>query len=125
VTICPNKLSDAVARVAVQEENRDRLYQRGRALLQQNRKIFSDWLAELGEGFSWVPPKAGAMAFVKYSSPTPSLELVERIRNNQSTLIVPGIHLGLEGHVRIWLGGKRDYLGEGLRRIAEEMSALR
>jgi aspartate/methionine/tyrosine aminotransferase len=125
VTICPNKLSDAVARVAVQEENRDRLYERGRALLQQNRKIFSDWLTGLGEGFSWVPPKAGAIAFVKYPSPTPSLELIERIRSNQSTLIVPGIHLGLEGYVRIWLGGKRDYLEEGLRRIAEEMSSLR
>jgi aspartate/methionine/tyrosine aminotransferase len=124
LTICPNKLSDAVARVAVQEKNRDQLYERGRALLQRNRQIFSEWLAELGEGFSYVPPKAGAMAFVKYSSPTPSLELVERIRNNQSTLIVPGIHLGLEGYVRIWLGGKQDYLEEGLRRIAVEMSSL-
>jgi len=122
LTICPNKLSDAVARVAVQEKNRDQLYERGRALLQRNRQIFSEWLTELGEGFSYVPPEAGAMAFVKYSSPTPSLELVERIRRNQSTLIVPGIHLGLEGYVRIWLGGQQDYLEEGLRRIAEELS---
>jgi aspartate/methionine/tyrosine aminotransferase len=125
LTICPSKLSDAIARVAVQEGNRDRLYARGRALLQRNRQMFSEWLAGLGQGFSFVPPEAGAIAFVKYSSPTPSLELVERIRNNQSTLIVPGIHLGLEGYVRIWLGGKRGYLEEGLRRIAEEMSSLR
>ena len=116
--------NDAVARVAVQAENRDRLYERGRSLLQQNRQIFSEWLAELGEGFSYVPPQAGAIAFVQYSSPTPSLELVERIRENQSTLIVPGIHLGLEGYVRIWLGGKQGYLEEGLRRVAVEMSAL-
>jgi aspartate/methionine/tyrosine aminotransferase len=125
LTICPNKLSDAVARVAVQEENRNRLYERGRALLQRNRQIFSDWLTDLGEGFTWVPPQAGAIAFVNYSSSIPSLELVERIRDNQSTLIVPGIHLGLEGYVRIWLGGRQDYFEEGLRRIAVEMSALR
>jgi hypothetical protein len=124
VTICPNKLSDAVARVAVQEQNRDRLYERGRALLQRNRQIFSEWLTELGEGFSYIPPAAGAIAFLRYSSPTRSLELVERIRRNQSTLIVPGIHLGLEGYVRIWLGGKRDYLEEGLRRVAEELTSL-
>jgi len=105
VTICPNKLSDAVARVAVQEQNRERLYERGRALLQRNRQIFSEWLTELGEGFSYIPPVAGAIAFLRYSSPTRSLELVERIRRNQSTLIVPGIHLGLEGYVRIWLEG--------------------
>jgi aspartate/methionine/tyrosine aminotransferase len=125
LTICPNKLSDAVARVAVQEGNRNRLYERGRALLQRNRQIFGEWLAGLGEGFSYVPPEAGAIAFVKYDSPTPSLELIERIRDNQSTLIVPGIHLGLEGYVRIWLGGEEEYLKEGLRRVGAEMSAMR
>ena len=62
---------------------------------------------------------------MKYSSPTPSLELAERIRNNHSTLIVPGIHLGLEGYLRIWLGAKQDYLEEGLRRVAVELSAVR
>ena len=122
VTICPNKLSDAVARIAVQKENREKLYERGRSLLPRNRQIFSEWIDGLGEGFSYIAPKAGAMAFMKYSSPTPSLELAERIRNNQSTLIVPGIHLGLEGYLRIWLGGEQAYLEEGLRRIAEELS---
>ena len=122
LTICPNKLSDAVARIAVQEENRERLYERGRALLQKNRRIFSDWVAGLGDGYSFITPEAGAMAFLKYSSPTPSLELVERIRSNQSTLIVPGIYLGLEGYLRFWLGGEQAYLEEGLRRVAEELA---
>jgi len=122
VTICPNKLSDAVARIAVRKENRERLYERGRALLQRNRRIFSEWVAGLGEGFSFISPEAGAMAFLKYDSPTPSLELVEQIRTRQSTLVVPGIHLGLEGYLRIWLGGEQAYLEEGLRRIAEELA---
>jgi aspartate/methionine/tyrosine aminotransferase len=122
VTICPNKLSDAVARVAVQKDNREKLFERGRALLQRNRRIFSEWVAGLGDRFSFINPEAGAMAFMKYSSPTPSLELVERIRKNQSTLIVPGIHLGLEGYLRIWLGGEQDYLEEGLRRVAVELA---
>jgi aspartate/methionine/tyrosine aminotransferase len=121
VTICPNKLSDAVARIAVQKENREKLYERGRALLLRNRKIFDEWVAGLGEGFSYISPQAGAIAFLKYSSPTLSLELADRIRTNQSTLIVPGIHLGLEGYLRIWLGGEPAYLEEGLRRIAAEL----
>ena len=122
VTICPNKLSDAVARIAVQKENRERLYERGRALIQRNRRIFDEWVDGLGEGFSYISPQAGAIAFLKFPSSTPSLELAERIRRNQSTLVVPGIHLGLEGYLRIWLGGKQDYFEEGLRRIAEELS---
>jgi aspartate/methionine/tyrosine aminotransferase len=121
ITICPNKLSDSVARIAVQPENREKLYERGRALLQRNRRIFSDWVDDLGDGYSFIPPEAGALAFMKYPSPTPSLEIVERIRENQSTLIVPGIHLGLEGYLRIWLGGEQAYLEEGLRRIAREL----
>jgi len=124
VTICPNKLSDAVARIAVKTANREKLYERGRALIQRNRRIFSEWIDGLGDGFSFIPPKAGAIAFMKYPSSTPSLELAERIRTNRSVLVVPGIHLGLEGYLRIWLGGKQDYFEEGLRRIAEELSTL-
>ncbi len=65
------------------------------------------------------------MAFLKYSSPTPSLELVERIRSNQSTLIVPGIHLGLERYLRIWPGGEKAYLEEGLRRVRRRAFLIR
>jgi len=59
----------------------------------------------------------------RYQSPTPSFELCERIRVNQSVLIVPGAHLGLEGYIRVWLGGKPEFLREGLRRIAIELHA--
>jgi hypothetical protein len=42
------------------------------------------------------------------------------VRVNQSVLIVPGVHLGLEGFVRLWLGGRPEFLSEGLRRIGIE-----
>ena len=60
---------------------------------------------------------------MRYQSPTPSFELCERIRTNQSVLIVPGAHLGLEGYLRVWLGGKPEFLSEGLRRIGAELHA--
>jgi hypothetical protein len=50
----------------------------------------------------------------------PSYPLCERVRVNQSVLIVPGVHLGLEGFVRLWLGGRPEFLSEGLRRIGIE-----
>ena len=55
----------------------------------------------------------------------PSVELAERVRERQSTLIVPGAHVGLEGHIRIWIGGREEFMREGLRRIGAELSALR
>ena len=47
-----------------------------------------------------------------------------RIRVNQSVLIVPGAHLGLEGYLRWWLGGKPEFLTEGLRRMGIELNEM-
>ena len=121
LTICPNKLSDAVARIAVQSENRETLYARGRRLLQDNLEIMQTWVEGLGEGFHFVPPTAGAICFVRYPGDRPSVELSEQIRLRQSTLVVPGSFLGLEGYLRIWMGAQPDYLREGLRRVQTEL----
>jgi len=37
---------------------------------------------------------------------------------------VPGSHVGLEGYLRVWLGGREEFLREGLRRIGNELKAL-
>jgi aspartate/methionine/tyrosine aminotransferase len=124
LTICPGKLSDAIARTAVQPENRDRLHRRGRRLLQQNLAIAGDWIAGLGSAFSFVPPEAGAFFFMKYQAHVPSVELAERIRRDRSTLIVPGLHFGLDGYLRIWLGGEADFLRKGLDRLGTELGEL-
>jgi aspartate/methionine/tyrosine aminotransferase len=123
ITIGPNKISDAVARIAVRPENREKLYARTRAILQQNLPAMRQW-AESFDGFlTFREPQAGALCLMRYASPTPSYQLVERIRTQQSVLIVPGSHLGLEGYLRVWLGGKPEFLAEGLRRIAIELRA--
>ena len=124
LTICPGKLSDRVAQVAVAPENREKCYARTREVLNQNLDIAREWSRALNGFVEWREPQAGAIALMKYRSAIPSVELCERIRTRQSTLIVPGKLLGIEGFVRIWLGGREDYMREGLRRIAEEFRPL-
>ncbi len=119
VTICPNKMSDEIARVAVM--NRDRCYARTRELLTKNLEIGREWVASFDGFLEWREPQAGAIALVKYHSDVPSAELCERMRVRQSTLVVPGAYVGLEGYLRIWLGGREEYVREGLRRIGEEL----
>jgi aspartate/methionine/tyrosine aminotransferase len=121
LTIGPNKISDAVARVAVQPANREKLYSRTRAILQENLPVMRAWADSFGGFLTFREPQAGALCLMRYASNTPSYELCERIRVNQSVLIVPGAHLGLEGFLRVWLGGKPDFLAEGLRRIGVEL----
>ena len=120
LTIGPNKLSDQIARIAVTPANRDKCYARTRAVLNTNLAIAREWVRSFDGFLEWREPEAGAIGLMKYHAAIPSVDLCERIRVRQSTLIVPGAQLGVEGYVRIWLGAREDYLREGLRRIAEE-----
>jgi len=119
VTICPNKMSDEIARVAIL--NRDRCYARTRELLTRNLEIAREWVTSFDGFLEWREPEAGAIALVKYRSDVGSAELCERMRVRQSTLVVPGAYVGLEGYLRIWLGGREEYLREGLHRIGVEL----
>jgi aspartate/methionine/tyrosine aminotransferase len=122
LTIGPNKLSDRLACIAVVPENRERCYARTQAILKHNLPIASEWIARFGGRLSWQAPRAGAIALVHYDADIASIDLAERVRVNQSTLIVPGSHVGLEGYLRIWIGGREEYLREGLRRIGSELT---
>lgn len=126
ITIGPNKMSDRMARVAVEPANRERCYARTRDILRRNLPVAREWIGTLDGLLSWREPQAGAIALLRYEGDMPSVTLAERVRRNQSTLIVPGAHVGLEGHLRVWLGGRDEFLREGLRRIGQELvSALK
>jgi len=124
LTIGPSKMSDRIARVAVEPRNRERCYARTRAILAGNLPIAREWVGGFGRRLTWREPQAGAIALIKYDEGLPSSDLAERVRTRQNTLVVPGAHVGLEGHLRIWIGGREDYLREGLTRIGRELTAL-
>jgi aspartate/methionine/tyrosine aminotransferase len=124
LTIGPNKMSDRIARVAVEPSNRERCYARTREILTRNLPIARAWIESFGGRLTWREPEAGAMALVKYGSLMPSVALAERIRERQNTLVVPGAHVGLEGYLRVWLGGREAFLCEGVRRIGIELQAV-
>ena len=124
LTIGPNKMSDRIARVAVEPSNRERCYARTREILSRNLPIARAWIESFGGQLTWREPEAGAMALIKYDSPLPSIALADGIRLRQSTLVVPGSHVGLEGYLRVWLGGREEFLSEGLRRIGIELRAV-
>jgi aspartate/methionine/tyrosine aminotransferase len=124
LTIGPNKMSDRIARVASEPANRERCYARTREILSHNLPIARAWIESFGGRLTWRAPEAGAIALIKYDAPIPSVELAERIRTRQNTLVVPGSHVGLEGYLRVWLGGREDFLREGLRRIEVELRRM-
>ena len=118
-TISPGALSDALARRALEPARRARASSRGRArILNENFPIIAQWLDGHGGLFSYAPPDAGAIVYVRYHHAINSTELVTRLREQKSVLIVPGDHFGMDGYLRIGFGDESGYLREGLDRLA-------
>jgi len=121
-TIGPGPLSDLLARVALAPENRARLLDRTRGILNSNYPILRDW-AEANE-FSFVPPQAGAIAYLRYHLDAGSTEFVERLRKEKSVLVVPGEHFLMGKYLRIGFGSNADYLREGLELISKFLDEM-
>ncbi len=124
ITIGPSAIGDYIARKVLQPETRAKILQRTREILRSNLPILSDWVHKHHDRLSFVPPKAGAIAYLKYSLKINSTRLAERLLREQSTLIVPGDHFGMDHYVRIGYGSDRRDLIGGLERIGVLLSSL-
>src|SRR6185295_20293303 len=103
---------------------REKIFARTRRILTQQLPILENWIAERGSIFEWVPPRAGAIAFVPYRLPISPSALVERVRTEQSVLLVPGDMLGGGRARRFGFGYDAGRLREGLARVARTLDAM-
>ncbi len=117
ITISATMLGNKLAAYALSPEVRQRILTRTRDYVRRGYNNFSQWCNQHSEYFSLVPPEAAAIAFVRYNREINSSVLVNRLIHEQSTLVVPGDHFGLDQHLRISYGLSREYVNEGLDRI--------
>jgi aspartate/methionine/tyrosine aminotransferase len=69
-----------------------------------------------------VRPVAGAIAYLEYDLPVASAELVDRIRREQSVLLVPGSMFGLGNGFRVGFGFDPEETIKGLERVSPYLS---
>ncbi len=124
-TICPTALGDYLATRALQLEMRKKILTRTREILQINLPVIKSWVEAHAEDFSFIPPQAGAIAYIKYNLKINSSHLAERLLKEKSTLIVPGDQFGMDGYMRIGYGAPRGYLVAGLNRIDELVQQIK
>lgn len=122
-TIAPASLSDALARVAMSPGARPRILERTRGIVRNNLAVLADWLDARNELFSYVPPDAGAICMIRYHEGSDSLALAERLRIEQSLLVVPGAHFGVESCIRLGFGIPEHELVNALGRLASAFAA--
>ena len=120
-TIAPGAVNDLLARLALDPSRRGRLIARTRARLRENQAIVRMWVSEQ-HGVRQIPPEAGAVTLVRYPGARLSAELAESLRATHGVLVVPGVHFGLEHHLRIGIGGNAGLLQEGLARLGRVLA---
>jgi aspartate/methionine/tyrosine aminotransferase len=123
LTISPGALSDVLARKALTPPTRARILERTRSILRRNYPLVESWVAER-KGVRLVPPRAGAIAYLRYPWRVNSTALVERLRDEHGVLIVPGDHFGMDGFLRVGFGNEPDDLRAALQRLAAPLDAL-
>lgn len=118
-TISPASLSDHLATIALEPSTRDKILRRTRGIIRENFEAVREWIAAQGGLFSYRPPDAGAICYMRYHADVNSSDFAEKLRAEKDLLVVPGDHFGMDRYLRIGFGNPRDELMEGLNRIAE------
>jgi aspartate/methionine/tyrosine aminotransferase len=118
-TIAVGVLSDALARIVLQPQNRRRILERTRGVLRENYPCLAQWAEEQNGILHIVPPAAGAITFFGYHLDIHSTDLMRKLRDEKSVLVVPGEHFGMDGFLRIAYGQPLSVLQAALGRISE------
>ena len=123
-TIATNIISNRVGARVLQADKRPVIFERNRAMLRQNLVTTQAWVESHGGLLHFVPPKAGGMAFIRYNFDINSTDLSLRLRESKGTFIIAGDCFGMDGYLRIGMGGEPDQLVEGLQRVDEVIADL-
>jgi len=116
-TIAPAALSDRMAAAVLEPRARQRVLDRTRGIVRENLELLRRWLDARPGLFSYRPPDAGAICWVRYDLDLGSSELADRLRREKSVLLVPGDQFGMDGYLRIGFGNPSSELESALDRV--------
>ena len=122
-TLTPNVLSDRLAGFAVHPDVRERIFERTRTIVRANLPHLEGWIAR-HPYLEYVRPVAGAIAYARYHLPISSTALAERIRQEQSVLLVPGDMFGLKKGLRFGFGYDVEHMLKGLALVDDTLTAI-
>jgi aspartate/methionine/tyrosine aminotransferase len=122
-TLTPGAVSDRLTALAMRPDVRENIIARTRAIVRANLPPLEDWIAA-HPYFHYVRPVAGAIVYVKYDLSIDPRELIERVRLEQSVLLVPGPMFGLKKGIRFGFGYDIEHTLKGLARVDATLEAV-
>ena len=120
-TISVGMLDDHFAALAL--EHKDALLARNHAILRDNLAILDAWVA-VEPSVSYVKPRSGCTALVKYAFDLPSRDFCVRLLEQHGVMFTPGSAMGMEGYVRVGFANTRRDLETGLTLTSTFLASL-
>jgi aspartate/methionine/tyrosine aminotransferase len=124
ITLAATMLANKIASFALSPDVWPGILERTRGYIRRGWPVLGGWLADQGKVFQVTPPQAEAVSFLRYGLEINSSNLANRLRREQSVLIVPGNQFGMDRFLRISFGLPRKTLMQGLERVNALMSEL-
>ena len=115
-TISVGMLDDHFAAIAL--ENKDKIIARSQDITRTNLKILDEWVSK-EPLISYVKPKSGTTALLKYHLDMNSREFCIKLLKQTGVMLTPGSALDIEGYVRIGYANNVEILKSGLDKITE------
>ncbi len=123
-TLTPGMASDILCGAAMEPSKRAAIFERTRGIVRSQLPRMEEWIHTHDDIFRYARPTAGAIAYVKYRLPVSSTKLVDRIREEQSVLLVGGDQFGIGKGLRFGFGFDIEYTMKGLARVDETLAAV-
>ena len=124
-TVATTMLSNRLAVQALSPSVRDRLIERTRRYVRRGFPLLEAWMRDQGGLFSYTPPQATAMTFIRYHLPINSTALMERLCREASVFVGAGDAFGMDNYLRISFGQEQPALEAALARIGSVFDQLR
>ncbi|GAA4716554.1 aminotransferase [Brevibacillus fulvus] len=121
-TISCGMLDDILASHALR--NYDKVMARSLSIVRTNAKILDEWV-QREPAISYVKPRAGTTAMLKYDFDIPSEQFCIDLFKANGAFLTPGSCFDLEGYVRIGYACGTKVLQDGLEKVSEFLRTLK
>ena len=74
--------------------------------------------------FSYTPPQASAVSFIRYHLDINSTELMELLCREASVFVGAGDSFGMDHHLRVAFGQERETLEDAFQRIEKVLKSI-
>ena len=124
-TITATMLSNKLAAFALSPEVRPRLIARSRDYIQSGYPILKDWMDSQDGLFTYTPPYASAVTFIRYHLDMNSTALMNELCREASVFVGAGDSFGMDHHIRVAFGQDKAVLDDAFDRIQRTLDKHR